>query len=186
MLACEYLEVAWFSRLLAWYLYHQSDCSVMEDFFWTNFNQVKFPSMHFLRLISGAEYFASFKSRYTQDISILLGLFVCRWRFCQTPKMKSFVFDGTAQQEHQSQPIWLVDLVRSIDLANVLVLPEVQEWNLSCCHTPNISYAIVRESGVAVEFWWLAIGDIVKAELDGTFLGSFLQYSFLGSSILLL
>ena len=41
--------------------------------------------------------------------------------------MKSFVFGETAQQEHQSQPIWLVDLVRSIDLANVLVLPEVQE-----------------------------------------------------------
>ena len=153
MLACEYLEVAWFSRLLAWYLYHQSDCSVMEDFFWTNFNQVKFPSMHFLRLISSAEYFASFKSRYTQDISIWLGLFVCRWHFCQTPKMKSFEFDETVRQEHQFHSIWPVNSIHSVDLANVLVRPKVQEWNLSYCHTPSISYAIVQEFEVAVEFW---------------------------------
>ena len=83
--------------------------------------------MHFLRLISSAEYFASFKSRYTQDISILLGLFVCRGRFCQTPKMKSFEFDETVRQEHQFHSIWPVNSIHSVDLANVLVRPRVQE-----------------------------------------------------------
>ena len=41
--------------------------------------------------------------------------------------MKSFVFGETAQQEHQSQPIWLVNSTHSVDLTNVLVLLEVQE-----------------------------------------------------------
>ena len=41
--------------------------------------------------------------------------------------MKSFVFGETAQQEHQSQPVWLANLIHSIDPANVLVLLEVQE-----------------------------------------------------------
>ena len=151
-LACGFLIATWFSRHLTWHLFHLSSCSVKEDFFWISFVLVKSPSVRSLRLAFSVEYSIFSLSVSILDKPIWFSPSAFHWHYLLKLVMSSFMFDVIARQEHQFHSISPVSLIHSTDPEVAWVHPEVQEWNPSCCHTPDISFAILLEYVVSAEF----------------------------------
>ena len=151
-LACESLIATWFSRHLTWHLFHLSGYSVKEDFFWISFGLVKSPSVRSLRLAFSVECSIFSLSESILDKPIWFSPSAFRWHYLLRLVMSSFMFDVIARQEHLFRSILPVSLIHSADLEVAWVHPRVQEWNPSCCRTPDISFAILLEYVVSTKF----------------------------------